>query len=141
MRKKGGVYSREAFSRGRAFIRSNTVLELQPTTTINTRHCWIFELSEYRFLIQCSSISVFVPALLHVDFCFYVEMEEITVLKVRIFKHNFIFMKLWSYFMLFTLLILFCMLLNYCRNLSSHLESVIEIFTLEEKNKFSLLYK
>ena len=25
MRKKGGVYSREAFSRGRAFIRSNTV--------------------------------------------------------------------------------------------------------------------
>ena len=25
MRKKGGVYSREAFTRGRAFIRSNTV--------------------------------------------------------------------------------------------------------------------
>ena len=27
MWKKGGVYSREAFSRGRAFIRSNTVSE------------------------------------------------------------------------------------------------------------------
>ena len=40
-RKKWGVYSREAFSRGRAFIRSNTV-----------RQCCVMPLSGKNFLEQ-----------------------------------------------------------------------------------------